>query len=334
MTSDIERKYLIDRYLKGELSGLALDEFKNRLKIDPEFNAEVESQRAIIEGIKMARREHLLAILKGEIQPDSIAVPKISETPTQEKSEPKKVIIPIIPETPEVRFTPNYNNWYFAAAAVLFAGFFMYFIFGYYIPHQNKIVDLPTKTEQSSKTETIIKDHPKDDTNSTTIVENPVDAGQNDSLPENNDVSPIAPSNNDKPSLDIAKDTKTGENRLLITTLETIAGSENIIKDPNVNAGNGDKTAPVGDFKVKRTKSTQLKIEYWHSIVNFKGYKLSNGNLQLFDVNADDKINLKYLDKQLYLKRNDHYYKLNSSGNFESFQKENNPEIINILETN
>ena len=56
--------------------------------------------------------------------------------------------------------------------------------------------------------------------------------------------------------------------------------------------------------------------------------------MQLFDMKPEEKVSLKYLDKQLYLKKNGSYFKMNDSGNFEPYQKENNSELIKSLDSN
>lgn len=74
-----------------------------------------------------------------------------------------------------------------------------------------------------------------------------------------------------------------------------------------------------------------LRVEFWKSPVNYKGYKTSNNKLILFGINSYDKISFKVLNKMLYMKYQDAFYQLDYSYEFKSFLPITNSQIISQL---
>ncbi len=328
MQRDIDRIYLIDRFLKGELSGPILDEFKNRLRTNPEFALEVESQKAIIEGIKLARKQQLISILNGVKTPSAIPAIEHSFENTKKINHP---LVPILEENEQnepkgYKLKPNFNDWYLAFAAVLLAGFLLYFIFGYYIPHQ--------KLEMANIDSTITNVYEEDNLATTPEVRKP-------DLTLNSNLQDTSKSRDDSlgkilisqlgDSIKIENDTKIFQTMYSVAAFETITPN---VSDNNSNVSNGGPGNEIKIDNLRKVKGSTVKVEYWRSVVGFKGYKLSGVKLQLFDMKPEEKVSLKYLDKQLYLKKNGSYFKMNDSGNFEPYQKENNSELIKSLDSN
>ena len=366
MKNDIDRLYLIDRYLKGELTGPALDEFRTKMRLEPDFVKEIESQKAIIEGIKLARRQHLIALLKGESQPFSLFGDAKTESDKKEvdnesfentfketKPAEKLLVDDDIPKEknvfevigqkvdiddneernnyksePEgrIRLKVNYNNWYYAAAAVLFAGFFLYFLFGYYLPRQQGLMVLQQDTLSAAPSVAVEPEPLNPGTNDTSDMT--VSSGDSVDIAMDGDPGSTVPTD----SLRIDQDLKIDQNSYLVPGFETL--SKNGTGNGNNNVSSGD---PVGTPKVKsviKVAGSLVKIEYWESAVGFKGYKLQKDRLLLFNIDPADKISLTYLDNVLYMKRAGVYYKMRSSGKFEQYTKETNQEIIKTLQAN
>lgn len=330
MKSDIEKIYLIDRFLKGELSGLTLDEFKSRLRTDKEFAEEVESQKAIIEGIKLARRQHLISILNGQKAPEMNLVNEESTENSYKNADSEPEMNVAQGETvtrektlgKEYKLRPNYNNWAYAAVAVLFAGFVYYAIFGYYIPHKRlEMANTDTSKTKLSPTENNIT-VPSDE--EPELVENPniKDTSETQDIKD-----PLMASAGD--SLKVEKDKKISETVHSVSAFETIPEGE--ANDQNVSNGGSNDNLKLS---MRKVRGSTIKVEYWQSVVNFKGYKLNGSNLQLFEIKPEESVSFKYLDKQLYLKKSGNYYKINASGNFEQYQKENDTEVIKKLDSN
>ena len=334
MKSDIEKIYLIDRFLKGELSGSTLDEFKSRMRTDKEFALEVKSQKAIIEGIKMARRQHLISILNGDKLP--VTAPVVKEKPADVEAtdtiiEPKastKVLIEN-DDFEQYKLRPNYNNWYFAAAAVLFAAMACYFVFGYWLPRQNsEMVITDTTRNTITRTDDSEATPGNEDEDSIDLAVNPFTKDTLDKVATHeNSNGPVLPGD----SLKVEKDKKTTQSIYSVSAFETVSPIGTEKDDGKVSTGDPDG---LKVSNVKKVRGTTVKVEYWQSVVNFKGYKLSDSKLQLYDVKPEESVSFKYLDKQLYMKKNGSFYKMNASGNFEQYQKETNSDVIKILEEN
>ena len=327
MKKDIERVYLIDRYLKGELSGLTLDEFKSRLKFDPDFAAEVETQKAIIEGIKLARKEELLALLRGE----KTLISNISKTQTHEQRVTDDSIIENATqnnkeeESNVYKLKPNYNNWFYAAVAVLLTPFIFYFVFIYFIKDNNQpISQNEVPTDQISTSDSDKKTNQNTNIAKDNTVSIPKDTtASNEKLAQN----PENPEN-----LNIEKDKKLDESNFSVANFQSINPVNNQEQTNNASTQTGENTLNVN--AAKKLNNSNIKVEYWQSVVNFNGYKLEGNNLKLFGIKPDEKISLKLLDNTLYLKKKDTYYKLENNGNFEQYSKEINRETIKILESN
>ncbi len=57
MTSPVDHSEWIDRYLRGELRGEELEVFERRLKQDPQFALEYDSQKLLADGIAWPARK-------------------------------------------------------------------------------------------------------------------------------------------------------------------------------------------------------------------------------------------------------------------------------------
>lgn len=327
MKSEIDKIYLIDRFLKGELSGPSLDQFKAKLRNDKDFAEEVESQRAIVEGIKLARMEQLRAILRGEKAPS----PKILSDgiPPTEKVQSETMIGMNHSAPFEYQHKPSikWHQWYLPAAAVLFTGFCLYFIFGYYIPHRKLQLAIEQGTLQvpanvdEGKTDEPATDLPKSQPAPEQIDSNKIE--NSGSEPEEG----IAKAGD---SIRVSKDKRLTETTYAVAAFETVRRGI----DTNSQMAGNDPGANNIKAGVRQIKGASMKVEYWESVVNFKGYKLKGSNLKLFDVDPGETIQLKYLDKRLYMKRNGQYFRMNASGQFEPYQKELSEEVLKSLDNN
>lgn len=326
MKKDIERVYLIDRYLKGELTGLTLDEFKSRLKSEPDFAAEVETQKAIIEGIKLARKEELLDLLRGQKTLSSIShkTQVIEQERVSEISEHQNETVNSNGnETTEVyRMKPNYNNWFYAAVAVLLTPFIFYFVFIYFIKDNSE----PLSNNENSTEQTTFAD-----TNNSTEEQKEIVKQNQTTLPSDTTSSSNNIAINTEDSIVIKKDKKIDESTISIANFQSINSVNN---EESNNVSNQHRENSLGVNAIKKLNNTTLKIEYWESAVNFNGYKLDGNNLKVFGIKPDDKVSFKFLDDKLYIKKKENYYKLEPSGEFEHYTKEVNREIIKILDSN
>lgn len=84
------------------------------------------------------------------------------------------------------------------------------------------------------------------------------------------------------------------------------------------------------EANAKATKS--LKVEFWKSVVNFKGYKYNSRVIQLYGISISEAITLKELDNRLYIKIDDKFYFLEKSKNHKRLIEVTNATLLNVLQ--
>jgi hypothetical protein len=75
--------------------------------------------------------------------------------------------------------------------------------------------------------------------------------------------------------------------------------------------------------------ANKIRVEFWKSPINYKGYRLSKDKLVLFGIADHDIISLEYIQHQLYLRQKQSLYLLRPSGNFQALIPVKNPEKLN-----
>lgn len=86
----------------------------------------------------------------------------------------------------------------------------------------------------------------------------------------------------------------------------------------------------VSGIKNNKTSSS-LKVEFWQSPINYKGYKMTKNKAVLFGINPDEAIKLFHLDDDIFMKHNQNYYKLYFTDDFKQFEKVTDASIIGKL---
>ena len=84
----------------------------------------------------------------------------------------------------------------------------------------------------------------------------------------------------------------------------------------------------VSGIKDKKKTASSIKIEFWQSPINYKGYKMTKNKIVLFGINSDENIKLFHLDDVIFMKNNQNYYKLYFTDDFKQFEKITDASII------
>ncbi|MBI3502983.1 MAG: hypothetical protein HY063_14425 [Bacteroidetes bacterium] len=80
---------------------------------------------------------------------------------------------------------------------------------------------------------------------------------------------------------------------------------------------------------IKNTKSaSSLKVEFWQSPINYKGYKMTKNKIVLYGINSDENIKLFHLEENVYMKHNQNFYKLYFTDEFKQFEKVTDASVI------
>ena len=80
---------------------------------------------------------------------------------------------------------------------------------------------------------------------------------------------------------------------------------------------------------INNTKSSSsLKVEFWQSPINYKGYKMTKNKIVLFGINPDENIKLFHLEDNIFMKHNQNYFRLSFTDDFKQFEKVTDTSII------
>lgn len=126
--------------------------------------------------------------------------------------------------------------------------------------------------------------------------------------------------------------TNQNTNDFFVVRKDELIDSKNI----QITLLQGEETANPSDSLlekisgIKNTKrsSSALKVEFWKSPINYKGYKMTKNKIVLFGIGQDDNIKLFQLEEHLYLKQNSNCYKLIFSDDFRQFEKVSDAAIL------
>src|SRR5436190_9663810 len=75
MDATIHDRHLINRYLQGELSGIELEAFSKRMNSEDAFKRQVDLQQIIYDGIRKAREDQLIQLIRDSINYRKPAIP-------------------------------------------------------------------------------------------------------------------------------------------------------------------------------------------------------------------------------------------------------------------
>ena len=84
----------------------------------------------------------------------------------------------------------------------------------------------------------------------------------------------------------------------------------------------------ISGIKNTKKSSSTIRVEFWQSPINYKGYKMTKNKVVLFGINAGDVIKLFLLEDNIFIKHNQNYYKLYFTDDFKQFEKVTDLSII------
>ncbi|MCX6231843.1 MAG: hypothetical protein NTZ33_09895 [Bacteroidetes bacterium] len=94
-----------------------------------------------------------------------------------------------------------------------------------------------------------------------------------------------------------------------------------IIKVEGVNTANDKKEAALDSLlindKTKKLPSNLVKVEFWRSPINYKGYKYSGNKLVLFGIYVYENASLESRNNKLYLNYTNTFYLIENTDDFE-----------------
>jgi hypothetical protein len=87
------------------------------------------------------------------------------------------------------------------------------------------------------------------------------------------------------------------------------------------------------NYKTKRKSPDMLRVEFWRSPLNYKGYKMDDNKLVVFGLLEVNNLSLLGHNNQLFIKYNKDYYSIDYTDNFKPFNQVRNESIIKTLST-
>ncbi len=101
--------------------------------------------------------------------------------------------------------------------------------------------------------------------------------------------------------------------------------------DMFLNTGADNLDTLLTDNKTRPQNKSILRVEFWKSPINYKGYKISNNKLVVFGIDQFDMVSYKMVNKVLYLKYMSDYYQIDRTINFKPLVPVNSPQLISQL---
>ena len=335
---------LIDQYLTGELMGQELDKFKIRLKEDPAFLQQVQVQKAIISSIETSRKAELKAMLVAS------------------KSKKRGLIIPFGNKSLAIAAS---------ILSLLAFGLIIKTMLPNGIgelsksekPEATKEVVVDTNQDSNSTEDEVAQSEADVESDSAEISQPPVIALVEDTeetTMDNNDVMfeedaelDLSELKKDEDEIDgsdfkAKRDSLLGSKNVTLwvvayevqvdrsadATQVTEAKKDGFFSKKNKNKEVEDKAVTQGNTEVKTLTQSQgasIRVEFWESIVKFKGYKFDGQTLLLFDTPVSSPVVLKSYNGNTYLNKNGVYYKLIANSSFNQMSRVVDTSLLQIL---
>lgn len=90
-----------------------------------------------------------------------------------------------------------------------------------------------------------------------------------------------------------------------------------------------EKTSGIKDQGKKILAA--LKVEFWQSPINYKGYKMTKNKIVLFGINPEENLKLFHTEDVIFLKHNQNYYRLYFTDEYKQFEKVTDALLISKL---
>lgn len=125
----------------------------------------------------------------------------------------------------------------------------------------------------------------------------------------------------------------TGDN--FIIRKDELLNSQNIqivsLQTEETNKLSDSLLEKVSGIKNTKGSSSVLKVEFWRSPINYKGYKMTKNKIVLFGIPPDESIKLFLIDDIIFIKHNSNCYKLYFTDEFKQFEKVTEASLLSKM---
>lgn len=356
--TDEKTYHLIDAYLNGELLGRKLDAFKAQLKEDTELQQAVSTQKAIIAAIENSREKELKALMTKGTSARVVAM-----SPKSKFAMATAATVALL-AVAAIYIIPTFNNKAETADAtventeseepITFVDSEQKGDSNYRANElEDTKVDTQTLAVVMPEEKAIVPPMPEVVTTDIESVYD-YDGAQEDDAIEEEATDDIAKdivktetnSITQAPTQDandqILKDELIGSKAFTVLSLSPSFESENL-SEVSVQTTSkrkksraekkAQKEAAENATRADNTSTTTrgIKVEYWKSPVNYKGYKYNGATVQLYGVTQDKNLAFKELDSRLYIKMDGKQYYLGNNKTHQRLVEVTNPTLLKVL---
>ena len=155
-------------------------------------------------------------------------------------------------------------------------------------------------------------------------------AKYNGQLPDSLVLDSILKSQNniDINSYSSASNIEVKKDRLIYVKSYTVPGIDIFSGD---NPGMLDSVLTDNKNSVQKKAKNILRVEFWKSPVNYKGYKKGKNKLVIFGLDQFDMISFKMLNKILYMKYISDFFQIDKTVEFKSLNPISNSQLLSQL---
>jgi hypothetical protein len=341
--------HLINKFLANKLQGRALDKFKARMRDEPEFDTLVKQQKEIINVLEANREQELKSVIKNGLKTGAIpmfsgrarlalvtaaavtllavvlfTIPNIispSESELTHKENNHSIEDPLIED---LDFTDSSEETQLDTQTLAIADIT--------IPEDGPVVDK------------IAKDETLDSISKLNIKSLDIDFETKDTTPsvelEESELMPAKVQETESSELEdaavkeeteaILKDELLSRKSFAVLTIspdfneqDDLDAEETVI----LSRSDKKKANPV----INQTPYRNISVEYWNSVVNYKGYKYNGETIKLYSIAENSSLNFKELDNRLYMNLKGTFYFLEKGSDYKRLAEVTSPALLNIL---
>ena len=346
---DEKTYHLINDYLNGDLQGTTLDIFKSRLNSEKGLRRAVSEQKAIIAALNTVREQELRDILKSDNKKKKvIAIGPYLKTTGLAAAAIAILVVAFFSIRPYITDSADTNTAQESKAK----------------PQQTLENPEPITEDSNLIADNATIETTTIDTQTLAIIE-PIsleekvleeDAIEDSETLEENDISEMELENKVSPKKSTATPTSTSADldvvvksdqllksqRFVVTTISPIFkkdnkdilqndAAESSTRDVKINKSKEDVNAPEAEEDKVAYKNRSISVEYWNSVVNYKGYKYTGQKVQLYGIDQKAVLKFKELDNRLYLQIKGTQYFLEQNNKYNRLVDVINPALLKIL---
>ena len=362
MNMDEQTYHSIDAYLSGELQGRKLDEFKAELRTNKDLQESVTIQEKIISAINAERDKELKEYLTGKTRKKALQIAPVYRTWMLTAAAIALLISAVITLIPYVNTTSKENKTAIpkpekneTTDSKVYEPAPLDDIETTTVDTQTlamtKVPEVTDDTEPADEnvllelededefTELLGEQNSDDMINSVTEKDKTTDALKINK-PVVKNISPDQPTAILKSTeIEVRGDELLASKRFIVPGIEPdFSIDATRLDERQKDSATGKKKDKNKNILTERENitdyaatSTEVEVEYWKSVVNYKGYQYDGTKVKLYGIDQTKTLNFKKLDNRLYLKSEGKQYYIEKNKKYNRLVEVTNPTLLKVL---